>query len=37
MDDTGCAESFDDMFKIKVHPPHNSQKRVMTHQEKKTM
>jgi hypothetical protein len=31
----GCAESFEDMFKIKVHPPHNSQKRVITHRNKK--
>ncbi len=35
MFDTGCAESFEDMFKIKVHPPHNSQKRVITHRKKK--
>lgn len=37
MDDTGCAESFDDMFKVKVRPSHNSQKRVITHQNKRTM
>ncbi len=35
MFDTGCAESFEDIFKIKVHPPHNSQKRVITHRKKK--